>query len=521
LRVDHLSMTSASPRDNLVSVLATVAARWTVGIVKAHKTRAADLARVLRLDDMSRISVAETLSVCGSTYRTIDLRVVAVKDGDHLACAFAAIRLTWESISEVRAYQKDLESRHEVLRGPHVSVAFNALRFSDWKRLCDDLLAGTINADGLKAHMSGPLDIESQANYLRRSQGHDPWRRDLAWPSLDILVGENPIPKLNTDHIMRAVGSAGYQSLPHASSAFCEADTWPNSSYNHNLLLRLPIFAALAEATVQPIESALQVNLRRHRKLKKVVVTALISDDRLGIPNGRFTLRLTAAKSESDIRTENGVARLPPGSMNGAVEISLSHPAFGELDRQRELLIKLAPASERNLLLEILRNFCSLETLEEALVKPAEQKPALKSDASGSFEQHVGWLLSLLGCSVIVLGRHESLKSGRVQVGSLDLIAVRGREVFLVACTLGAPKKEDFGSLWNLREILVKRLAAETNVSAWPLLVTGVISPDARETMGEGFGAGSIPILDVKRLQELVRALPTSSPEELIGRLKE
>src|SRR5262249_14324274 len=61
----------------------------------------------------------------------------------------------------------------------------------------------------------------------------------------------------------------------------------------------------------------------------------------------------------------------------------------------------------------------------------------------------------------------------RVQHGSVDVIAVRDQTLLLVACTIGAPKDEDFSRLWHLRTLLVAELATHTTATVFPVLVTG------------------------------------------------
>jgi hypothetical protein len=469
---------------------------------------------------MSKVSVAEALGAFGQSYRSIDLRVAAIRDGDHWEVAFAAIRLSCESLAGVRAYHRELQRRHEPVETQDFWLALAVLDFRDWTRFRDELAAGMIGIGNAKVGLAAPLNLEAQTSYIRRSQDHTDQFRDLAWPSLDIAAGVNPVAKLNADHIVRAVGNAGYQTVSHAISGFCEVDTWPNSNYSHNLLLRLPIYGALSATTVQPLEDTLHLTLRRHKTLRSLAVRAMFTDNRSSVPKNRVTMKGKQQSAKGGIVTVDLVAPLPPGSLDGAVEFSLSHPLVGELERQRHQVRSFLPVAERNLLFEVFRHFCPPGTLEDMLTNPAGRKPWFKVDQSSSFEQHVGWLLSLLGFSAIALGKQENLFSGRVQLGSVDLIAVREREVFLVACTIGVPKREDFGSLWNLSQILQEKLAKETNAVVRPLLVTATTSLDTRERIGEGIESGSVPILGLERLRELVELLPARDPDELVDLLR-
>jgi hypothetical protein len=118
------------------------------------------------------------------------------------------------------------------------------------------------------------------------------------------------------------------------------------------------------------------------------------------------------------------------------------------LARQSHSVGSVLPAAERNPLFEVFKRFCPTADLEEMFTKAGAQR--FRGDQSAAFEQHVAWLLSLLGYRPIVLGPLEHLKSERIQILSIDIIAGQGKALLLVACTLMAPKSEDFTALWHL-----------------------------------------------------------------------
>lgn len=463
---------------------------------------------------MSRVSVDEVLEVCKSTYRAIDLRVAILRDGNNWASAFAAVRLTWESVKNVRARHKELRLRHGTIKSEFFSIILAVQPFSKWKELCDNGAAGTLNLGGLEIELRAPFPTGSHANYLRRAQPPDGRFEELKWPSLEIVSGENPVAKLNADQVVRTLGSAGYESASQAISAICEVDTWPNSNYSHNFLLSMPIFTALSTTTIQPVERALRTTFLRHNKLRNLTLRALFADTFSGIPKNRTTMGvLSPAKSRPGIETVTGVMELQAEEYAGFVELSLSHDLLGELERQRHEVRSLLPAAERNLLLEVLRFFCPLKTLEEFITNPSAQRSCFKDDQSGWFEHHVAWLFSLFGFSAIVLGKQEHLKGERVQHGSIDVIAVREKTLLLVACTTGTPK-EDFGNLWHMRNVLLQKLSAQTKLIILPVLVSGITSTKTYETIEDG--AGAIPILDITRLRALTHRAFTGNANDLM-----
>ena len=464
---------------------------------------------------MSRVSIAEVLEACASTYRTIDIRVAAIRGQDRWHNAFAAIRLTSLSPAEVRAYHARLGKQHGTIATDQFAIALNVRPFSDWEQVYDDATISVIRVGNLRVDVGSMLALGAQVEYLRPPQPRGRLFDDLQWPSLDITAGENPVGKLRADQLVRTVEACGYVSAYQAIAAICEADTWPNTSHGYNFLLRLPIFAALSEAAITPREAVLRTELRRHKALKNVTVQAVFRARSSQIPRGRAGLaRLTRFATDGPFETLAGTTTVPNMAPEDIVELSLAHPTLGELERHTYEVRTLLPAVERNLLLEALKHFCPLATLEDLLTNPGVQHGG-KTDQSAAFEQHVAWLLSLFGLSPIVLGRHEHLRAGRGQEGSIDILAKRPgtNTLLLVACTIAPPKHEDFAKLWHLTTILDQALSAEATVKIMPVLVTGTTGTELSKPIDDG--TNEIPILDINRLRALVNLMPTGNAEHL------
>lgn len=149
------------------------------------------------------------------------------------------------------------------------------------------------------------------------------------------------------------------------------------------------------------------------------------------------------------------------------------------------------------------------------LTKPNDQSDG-KADQSTAFERHVAWLLSLAGFSPIVLGMSEHMKAGRGQRATIDIIATSGKVLLLVACTIGAPKNEDFSTLWHLRALLTDKLADQTNVNLMPVIVTGSTATERYHAVEGGIG---IPIIDTGELREITATLLDLNPSSFLQRI--
>ena len=189
--------------------------------------------------------------------------------------------------------------------------------------------------------------------------------------------------------------------------------------------------------------------------------------------------------------------------------MKLLHPDLGELHSRVSWNIRtLVSPPERNILFEALKFFCPESKLRLLLGSPHMTKPKkLKPDAA--FELHVAWLLGLFGLSTAVLGEYENIFATETKVhrGSVDILAAsqRHKKLVLVACTIGAPKEDDFTNLLNTAGIIAREVFAEAAVSVQPLVCSGVRGFAPRKDIVEGLSG--LPILDADRLELLLKLL--------------
>jgi hypothetical protein len=291
-------------------------------------------------------------------------------------------------------------------------------------------------------------------------------------------------------------------------------DTWPNLNHGYSILLQLPIFAAITGATVQPVQERLDITVRRHSRVKRTRIHVVRTPGPSRIPISRTTITKFRPDTNDPIRLETGTTRMT-ADKDDYLEVTLTHPTLGELDRHTYPVRALLPAAARNLLLEVLKEFCTTQRLEELLTKPGAQSPG-RADQGMAFEHHVAWLLSLVGFSPVVLGQHETFKHDRSVSASIDIIATHDHTLLLLACTISAPKSEDFTMLWHLRTMLASKLADQTNVTILPVLVTGITATETYHSVDGGTG---IPIIDTEQLRKIITELPNMTTREFVQSL--
>ena len=313
---------------------------------------------------MMRVSVADVLAVCSSTYRTIDVRVAVVRNGDQWANAFAALRLSHTTPAAVRQNHKELQRRYGIVRTQQFAVLAGALPFSNWSALCSDLAQGILRVGDVDVRLS-PVDIATLSGHVRPSHSGG-FLSDPAWPGAEFATGENTEALLRADQVIRAL--PGYQSPYQAIAAICEADTWPRMFHSYSVLLRLPVLAALSEIRIQPVGQTLKASILQHKNLKGVALHILPTSGAAHVPTGWTTItRLTLQATNGAIQTRCGSTRAPSLHMDDLIEASVSHPALGELDRRTPSVRELLPPAARNLLLEALQQFCSVDQFAGSL----------------------------------------------------------------------------------------------------------------------------------------------------------
>ncbi len=460
-----------------------------------------------------RYSVEEMISTFGATYRTIDIRSAAVRQAEKWANVYAVVRLSYEEPDVAAKRLRGLERDHGSVRTGSFRILLGQRPFSELDEFWLDLAHGTLHVAGMEVRLAQPLNLGQEYAYLGTDYNavrpFDSW----CWPVAHYSYGPYNTGPLTDDAVTRDAVRLGYSDAHEAVNLLCQLNIRAGQSNGHHFLLSLPVFAAISELQASLKDRRLEVTIRRHSALPPLKGTAIFWGPRT--ISGEPPKRRVAIEKFSDnggsgnLRSASASVRLLKIEEYDSVEVKLLDQDVGELHSRSSYSIRsLVSPSERNILFEALKFFCPESELRLLLGSPYRiEAKKLKPDAA--FELHVAWLLGLFGLSTAVLGEYENIVAPETKVhrGSVDILAAsqRHKKLVLVACTIGAPKEDDFTNLLNTAGIVVREVFAGTAVSVLPLVCTGVRGFAPYKDIVEGLSG--LPILDADRLELLLKLL--------------
>jgi len=267
----------------------------------------------------------------------------------------------------------------------------------------------------------------------------------------------------------------------------------------------------------------MEIAITKHRSLPPLRGTAVFWGRRIisGEPPKRRAVISEFSDNGGSKERRSGLAsvRLVNVGEHDTVEVKLLHPHAGEIHSFYSHAVReLVPPPERNILFEALKFFCPESELRLLLGSPHKKKSKrLKPEAA--FELHVAWLLGFFGLATAVLGEYEHIVAPETKVrrGSVDILAAsqRHRRLVLVACTIGAPKEDDFTNLLNTAEIVAREVFANTGIRVQPLVCTSVRGLPMSKDLLEGLTG--LPILDGDRLELLLKLITAARERDFFS----
>ena len=459
-----------------------------------------------------RLSVEEMLKSFGSTYRTIDIRSVMVKQGDKWINLYLVVRLTYEESSEVEARLQNLEKHHGVIRTKTFQILLGQRPFSEWGDLRQELAGGRVLLAGTEINLAQPVSLANEQADLRADYfGIRPFD-SVDWPVTHYRVGPYSTGPQIDAGLARVVAGLGYSDIFEAVNLLCELNIRPGQPDSYHFWLSLPVFARVSDVRILTKERKLLVEINRHRRLTALwgnVVFRGANYYTTQPSKYRRTIEHFLDTSEDELLVAAvGSIDLPEVQNDDWAEAQVIHPDLGELHNSTNLVHRLFPPAERNILFEGLKFFCPESEFEWLLLRPYEKKtPRVKESAA--FELRVAWLLGLLGLSTAVLGEYENIvvPQTKFRRGTADILAAsqRGRSLVLVACTINAPIEDDFTKLLETAEILSRELYADTNVRIFPLVCTATVAYAPYRDSGDG--VTGVPVLDADRLKLVLKLI--------------
>ena len=456
----------------------------------------------------------------GSTYRTIDLRCVAVKEGSAWKNVYSVIRFSYEEVDVAERRLRGLERVHGAVRTESFRVFLAGLPFSEWVQVRRDLEADRLRVGEFEAVFQQPIwvNLSRTPAFLHSDYSAVRPFDSYQWPVAQYVLHGYGTPALASDVLVGETTRIGYPDPYDAVNLLCELNIRSNQSQGHQLYVSMPVFASISGFRILPRDKKVHVEIKRHSQLGLLKCAVLFRgpDHQLAEP-WKYRLPVELEVSENgNILTAVGDVPLPQVEGGDLAELQVVHPDLGELCHASNSVRHLIPPAQRNILFEALKFFCPEAELKSLVVRPFDKKaPRLK--VSAAFELRIAWLLGLLGLSTIVLGEYEHIVAPTTGVrrGSVDILAVsqRAGRLVLVACTIGAPKDEDFTNLQTTAEILDREVFGEASLRIVPLLCTCAPGFPAQSVSG-------VPVLDADRLELALRLVNAGREQEVLSFLE-
>lgn len=472
------------------------------------------------------LSVDEVYRNLRATYKSIDLRVAAVRDGANWRNGLAVVRLRSEEPRTVERRLKELEQSSGRVDTPSFSIRLVARPISEWKMLLRGSRAGVLNVGGFEVELAEPLKLEGLIGHVGSGYNdlYPPREWKWRWPFVRVAAGQNSALITDSEHLSRAVFPLGYSSAREAVESLCQVSL--GSVPQHGFHLYLPIFSMISDMLVPRHLGSLYVFVARHKKAPDTRLCAYVGsrESRLTVtPPEKIPLELEYKRALPPYEITMASCGVKALENTSEIEARLVSPNLGELHSYRGIAKQFFPTDDRNPLYSALCRFCSYTELERLVTRPHEDQPrALR--AQGKFEQHISWLLNCLGLTAVVLGQYERLKARKtnVELGSVDILAYHSRAhlLLLVGCTLGRPKEEDLSNLLNVAAVLRNEAFKEGSCQVRALLVTGT-EDSPKYWKPSGSNGDTIPILNQQSLKQILKLIVEDREEDFLELLRQ
>ena len=399
---------------------------------------------------MSLTTVSEVVQAFSSSFKTVDLRIVAVAQEYKWINVITSMFLSNKSQEEIKSEQQQVKDR--LPKTNEFRVFLVCYPFEELYDLFEQFKKGEVRlyrTHEIKFREFDPSELRVDRylpSYLKEMEewrlvgsegmGQEENRKNL-WP---IVESQNA----------RAI-VLGFEDIYELINETLRIRDFSRQR-RRDLVISIPIPARIANASlvgssikiktkVFPSED-LQLNLSirrlnpRTRQYERVWrKTELVKKCKL--PPARHFCYVTNFIQLADLRPHD------------RIEVELIHrqvPTLG-IDKTH-LEVPLQNAVEP--FAKTLFSFCSFDLFRKRLLNPEQFRKAGKE-----FENAVAWLLSLIGFSVAPLGRFEELKIPETgyQVGSIDMIAHRENEcILLVDCDTKIPDDKKIRSMMEVKE---------------------------------------------------------------------
>ncbi|MBI4017019.1 MAG: hypothetical protein HY363_04995 [Candidatus Aenigmarchaeota archaeon] len=433
------------------------------------------------------LSVIETVQIMGEAYRSIQLKVLAFRNGNKLQNIMTLIQFSMDHPSAV----VNKEERQNLL------FVEQSLPIEALKDIRDQIISGKLIINPKEYVEITAKDINPLNCTINWLHKQDPNR----WLE---LVAELKMPsKLDCQQVERACRAF---SLPHlqALKQYKFGTRFESPSIEETIRVVLPVYAKIASTSLDE-QGIFNAKILLHEKIAPVALT-LEQLDRQAMPVGPH-------KTEEIPASKTGIAEYEkqfPINLNSDqsnIKISLFHTALGiEIDyvyeSLREIIVRHGFAVP--ILFRATNEFLKKDDLLKMLTDPTPQRGnRRKIDTSEVFELGVHILLSVGGLSTVTLGPNEVLRSSvSKSSGSADILAYdpSSGTLFVISCKAGITDKNSIDQIITTSRELERRLECK-HLKTIPCVFTSTDAPLIKQ---EASKLGVL-LFDKQGMQEILK----------------
>lgn len=217
-----------------------------------------------------QVSVAELIEAFGGTYKSIDVRIAAMKEEGSWVNLVTLVRLSHEGQTATATRHQLIEQRFPRIRTEHFRIDLVALPFSQWESFCSDVSSGTVPANEESIRLVSPLVLSEQKGYVGPYDTDFKYPDSCPWPSLKVARATQDSGKFFDSTVNRELSSIGYSWPNEAIDPLFEAANVHQNAFNCDFFLYVPVFALVSKMRIDPSQKRVYVSVVRHAAISGV-----------------------------------------------------------------------------------------------------------------------------------------------------------------------------------------------------------------------------------------------------------
>jgi len=461
---------------------------------------------------MSSTTVSEVVQAFSTSFKTIDLRIVAVAPEDHWINVISSVFLSSKSQEEIKSEQQ--QAKDGLPKTNEFCVFFVCYPFEKLYDLFEQIKKGEVRlyrTHEIKFREFDPSELRVLSYLPPFLEEMEEWRLAGSEGMGQEENGKNLWPIVESQNGKAIV--LGFKDIYDLINEKLRIRAFYQQG-RRDLVIGIPIPARIAnvslvgssieiETKVFPSED-LQLNLsirrvppRKHQSERVWKKTELVKKCKL--PPERHFCYATNSIQLTDLRPHD------------RIEIELIHRQAPTLTiDETHLEVPLENTVEP--FAKALNNFCPLDVFKKRLLAPERCKEG-KTKPQDIFENAVAWLLSLVGFSVLSLGGgyFERLKipTTGVEIGSIDMIAYQENECLLfIDCDIKIPDDKKIRSMMTVKEHF--RFLQDEHRR--PDIVSAIFSP--KDCTGISVDRQHVKIVDRHQITRMFEEAMKGNPEQ-------